>query len=362
VLIMRAWETDQCTTHHQSAYNYISLKLVLLHHVLCIINRMYWVFAGVYFMCMHRHSNADIYPQTALLGGIPTISVDVPICAVFIAIFAAGSVLNAMLFFKNRRRSHKFFISWILNAFCLVRIVTCAMRIAWARDPLNRNLAIAAQVFNNAGILIIYVSNLVFAQRILRGMKPTIGWHKTVGIVRNAFFGLMAGAFIMGVVSLGISINTTNPDTLQAIRSVTLASVTFLVVVTVLPLLPLAIACLPPKSSQPDPFGSGSMATKVYILLTSTLLSIVISGFKAGTAWEPPRSIANPAWYHSKAAFYCLMFVLEIAIITLFLLTRVDKRFYIPADCKGPGDYSRIRSEDKDNSGNTTNESQKSEA
>lgn len=280
--------------------------------------------------------------KSASVGGIPTVPVDVPVSAVLLCFYAIGSALNMTLFFNNRRRGHKFFISWILNAFCIVRVVTCSMRIAWAVSPTNSHMAIAAQVFNNAGILIIYIVNLIFSQRILRAKQPVIGWNPILSASFKFLYALLIGSLIMGITVLVISTNTTSPSTLQSIRAVSLASTTFIMAVAVLPLLLLAAVCFVPDSSNAETFGVGSMRTKLLIVSISTCLAIVIAGFKTGTTWETPRSASNPAWYHSKEAFYCFNFMLEILILGMFLVTRVDKRFYVPDHCKGPGDYSRL--------------------
>ena len=56
----------------------------------------------------------------------------------------------------------------------------------------------------------------------------------------------------------------------------------------------------------------------------------IIAGFKAGVVWSPPRPATDPAWYDSKASFYCFNFMIEILILALYVGSRVDKRFYVP--------------------------------
>ncbi|KAH8657954.1 hypothetical protein BX600DRAFT_61785 [Xylariales sp. PMI_506] len=281
-------------------------------------------------------------PTAAVLGGIPTVSIDVPICSVLLALYATGSALNATIFFVNRRRGHKFFISWFLNVFCIIRIVTCSMRIAWAKSPTNSHLAIAAQVFNSAGILFIYIINLIFAQRILRARQPKIGWSKLLAVSLKIMFGLIFGTLIMAITVLVISINTTNPHTLQAIRDVGLAAATFITVMAVLPAVLLAAAFLWPASKDAENFGAGSMRAKVLIVSVACCLAVISAGFKCGTTWKPPRLASDPAWYDLRPAFYCFTFLMEILILALFLVTRVDKRFHVPNGCKAPGDYTRL--------------------
>ncbi|KAI1866400.1 hypothetical protein JX265_007701 [Neoarthrinium moseri] len=279
---------------------------------------------------------------SAIIGGVPTVTLDVPISAVFLSLYLAGAILHISIFTTNRRRGHKFFMTWLLNVFCIIRVVTCSMRIAWATTPKNPSLAIAAQIFNNAGIIIVYIVNLIFSQRIFRAKKPQLGWNKALGLAFNAIYCLIVGTLIMGITVLVISINTTNVRTLQSIRDVTLASATFILVVAILPFIIVMVAYLKPTPCSQESFGTGSMAAKSLVVLSSTCLAIIIAGFKAGTSWQPARLAPDPAWYHSKPAFYCFNFVLEVIILAIFLLSRVDKRLHVPDHCKSPGDYSRL--------------------
>lgn len=222
-------------------------------------------------------------------------------------------------------------------------MVTCSTRIAWASHPTNSKLAIAAQVFNNAGIIIIYIVNMVLAQRVLRSKQPKLGWNGAFRFVFKILCGLVVGALIMAIVALVVSINTKNLQTLHSIRDVTLASSTYSLVVAVFPSCMLAIAYLLPTSPTEEAFGTGSQGKKLVVLLISCSLAIIIAGFKTGTAWETPRSTLNPAWYDTKAAFYCFEFMLEIIILATFLISRIDNLFHVPDGCKGPGDYTRLR-------------------
>lgn len=269
---------------------------------------------------------------------------DVPICAVFLALFLTSAACNLTIFLTNRRRNHKFLISWVLFVFSVLRIVTCSVRISWATSPTNSDLAIAAQVFNSAGIIIVYIVNMVLAQRILRAKQPQIGWSKTFRLAFKVFCGLLIGTLIMGIVALAMSTSTTSTHTLKSLRSVSLASTTYITTITLLPPLMLAVAFFVPAPSRQESFGVGSMNGKTLLVLLSSCLAITIAGFKTGTTWPAARLANDPAWYHSKAAFYCFNFMLEITILAIFVIFRIDKRFHVPNKCKGPGDYSTLGS------------------
>ncbi|KAI3319561.1 hypothetical protein HD806DRAFT_509372 [Xylariaceae sp. AK1471] len=284
--------------------------------------------------------------RTAGVGGLPSILPDVPISAVFIVIYLGFAITNMTILQVNLRRQHKFIVSGALFGFSMSRIIAFTLRIIWATRQHNVRLAIASNVFANAGVLVVYVINLIFAQRILRAKQPSVGWHPSISIVLKVFYGGIGAALILIIYSIVQGSYTLNPNTLHAVRDIQLAATTYLLVFTTLPLwLLLAAHFLLPKSADEEMFGHGSMRTKVIINVLSTCIAILIAGFKTGTAWETPRPVSNPAWYHSKPAFYVFSFVLEILILSLLTISRIDKRFHIPNGSKQAGDYSRGSSE-----------------
>lgn len=103
------------------------------------------------------------------------------------------------------------------------------------------------------------------------------------------------------------------------------------------------------KSGRKDNFGQGSWRAKVGILGITIVLATIEAGFRCGTVWSPAPLASNPAWWDSKAAFYCFNFVIDIFILAVFLIGRIDKRFHIPNKSYGPGSYSRgVKGEEKE--------------
>lgn len=284
------------------------------------------------------------YPSTtAGIGGLPTILPDIPICSVFIVLYASFAATNMTILQVNRRRGHKFLLSGLMFGFCMARITTLVLRIAWANRPSNIRLAIAAQIFLNAGVLLAYIINLVLAQRILRATQPRIGWNPIVRATYKALYIGIGGALIMVITSIVLSLYTLDIHTRSIYRDVQLAAITYLLVFTYLPIIHIAAAVLLPKSNDAETFGEGSMSCKLIIVTVSTCLCILIAGFKAGMTWSPVRPIRNPAWFHSKACFYVFNFLCEILILSVLTFSRIDKRFFVPNGCNQAGDYTRLR-------------------
>ncbi|KAL4959551.1 uncharacterized protein BDV14DRAFT_184405 [Aspergillus stella-maris] len=276
----------------------------------------------------------------AQAGGLPSNIPDTPICAVFICLYIAFAATNMTILQKNNKRNHKFILSGMLFGFCMARITTLVLRIVWANRQGNVRIGIAANILVNAGVLLVYIINLILAQRILRARQPHIGWHPVMRMGSKFFYWLIPGALIMVIVGTVVSVYTLDPVTRNDCRDVQLTAITYLLVFTCLPLLHIIPAVLLPRHKQDESFGQGSMQSKIIIVTLSSCLCILIAGFKAGSLWSPPRPVSNPAWYHEKAAFWVFNFVLEILILSLLTFNRIDKRFHIPNGSTKHGDYS----------------------
>ncbi|KAJ5673391.1 hypothetical protein N7507_002518 [Penicillium longicatenatum] len=276
------------------------------------------------------------------MGGLPTTIPDVPVCAVFLVLYVCFAATNMTIFQLNRRRGHKFILSGLMFGFCMSRLVTLVLRIVWSQKPTNVRLALAAQIFVNAGVLILYIVNLLLAQRILRAKQPHIGWNP---ILRHGFkviYALIGGALIMVITAVVVIVYTLNPSVQNKCRDVELAALTYLLVFTCLPAVHVAAAVLLPKSQHEERFGQGSSRSQVLIVTASACLCMTIAGFKTGVNWSPVRLDTNPAWYDSKACFYVFNFTLEIITLSILTFSRIDKRFWIPNGSTKPGDYTHL--------------------
>ena len=114
---------------------------------------------------------------------------------------------------------------------------------------------------------------------------------------------------------------------------------TYFAVAAFLPIPLVLLRVILPKKSRVEKFGEGRFRTKIVILLFSSAILTLGAAFRAGTAYVP-RARADPAWYHSKVCFYIFNFTVEIIVVALYAIIRVDKRFHIPNGSHGPGDYS----------------------
>lgn len=204
------------------------------------------------------------------------------------------------------------------------------MRIVWATRPMNARIAIAAQILNNAGVLLLYIVNLVFAQRILRATHPLLGWSKALRIVFAVLYVLVLVALIL-VITLTVMIFYTLDPTVRSEGAwIQKGASIYLLLVAFLPLPILAVAFLKPRTHDIDHFGHGTLGQKALLLLFTSCLCTVIAGFKLGTALMPARPATDPAPYDSRACFYIFGFTFEILCLLAFLTFRVDQKFHVP--------------------------------
>ncbi|KAL8828511.1 MAG: hypothetical protein Q9191_002550 [Dirinaria sp. TL-2023a] len=280
-------------------------------------------------------------PHTASLGGVPNVHTDVPITAVFLVLFILGAVAHMTIFQINQSRGHKFIMSGMLFGFCMARTVTSIMRIVWACRPTNVRIAIAAQVFVAAGVVLLFVINLIFAQRIIRAAHPHSGWHPAMSWFFKALYILIVVSLIMLITSVVQSFYTLNSNTRRIDRDIQLYGQTYYSVISFLPIPLVIIGLIIPRKTRVEKFGSGRFRSKIHILLWATALLCLGAAFRCGTNYKAPRPRDDPAWYHSKACFYIFNFTVEIIVIFLYVVVRVDKRFWVPNGSHGAGDYTR---------------------
>jgi hypothetical protein len=223
----------------------------------------------------------------------------------------------------------------------MARIVTLSLRISWAYFPHNVKLAIAAQVFVAAGVVIIFIVNLVFAQRMIRASHPRFGWHPLLGSwTFKSIYALIVLTITMLITATVDSFYVVSPYIHHVDRSIQLYGVTCFAIIAFLP-IPMVLLLLGiPRSHPLDHFGKGHWRTKPIILLTGTTLIAFGAIYRAVTTWFTlvPMTQPMPSYFH-KAAFYIANFTVEILVVFLYAITRVDQHFYVPDGAKKRKSY-----------------------
>lgn len=214
---------------------------------------------------------------------------------------------------------------------------------------MNIGLVITAQVFVAAGVLLLFILNLIFAQRLLRAMHPRIGWHAITSCLFVVFYVLVGLSLVSVITCFVQSLYTLDPHTRQVDHAVTLYGGTFFLVAAFFPVPFVGVNYLAfvakrkegtGRAQVPDtdkmippqrPRMAGSVARGSIVLGVAALLLTLGAGFRTGVAYAQARPAEDPAWYDSKACFYVFNFVTELGVIYLYAMARVDRTFYVPA-------------------------------
>jgi len=223
--------------------------------------------------------------------------------------------------------------------FCMARTTTCIMRIVWACYPKDISVAIAAQIFVSVGVLLVLVINLIFAQRILRAAHPRFGWHKQLSHLFTAMYALILIILAMVITVTVQSFYTLDLNIKRIDRDLQLVATTYFTFISFLPIPMVVLGLIIPRKTRVEKFGTGRWRSKVTILLTSATLLCLGAAFRTGTSFGAPRPSNDPAWYQARWCFYFFNITVEVAVVYLYIVLRVDRRFHIPNGSKGPGDY-----------------------
>lgn len=268
------------------------------------------------------------YPlNNAQIGGIPSVPVDVPPLAVFLSLHATAAVISMLLAESHRRKGHGRTIPIITFLFSGERVLACAVRMAWASRPGNVRVAVASQVLLQAGVLLLLLLNLILAERVLLARRPGPRARRCLRVLLGAMSALTVSALVMVVVSIIVSVYSLEQRTIEQCRDVQRAAATYLVLLAVAPAALLLVAAL--LSTEPISRVT-KVRSEVAIVLSSCLLCTLNAGFKAGVVWARPKSLFDPAWYHSRACLYTFVLGTEVVALVLVLATRADLKF-IPA-------------------------------
>jgi hypothetical protein len=224
---------------------------------------------------------------------------------------------------------------------------------AWACNTANNHLPIATDVFLHAGLVLIYLANLFFAQRMLRAQHPQYGWRKLISCMFVGTVLLTIAATICSNIAVIASSYLRNDSSIRATRVLERIGTTVLAVVATLPMLIVGISRLlrwHPRirmTKTIDKFGEGSMRAKADIVILSSFLLSLSAWFRVGVVFHEPIPLStaqnettSQPGYLSKPCFYVLILLIELSVCVLWLIVRIDERFFIPDGAKGPSSYA----------------------
>lgn len=175
--------------------------------------------------------------RTATNGGLPSKSIDVPVDAVLIAVFLPLAISHMTILQRNRKINHKFIFNGMLFGFGMSRVGANVLRLVWSFRPTNADIALAAGVFVNAGILLAYIINNVLAWRLVRSSIPSFGWSRPVRMLYKIQLWLLLPIIVTLIVLLVISVKAPTPYRSHILTDMLRFAQTYFFVVAVQPVL-----------------------------------------------------------------------------------------------------------------------------
>lgn len=228
--------------------------------------------------------------------------------------------------------------------FAMARKGTMVLRIAWATRPNNGSVALAANIFAFLGVVVIYIVVLLLSLRVFRARQPRLGWKPWLSKGIKITYAILLVLVLVVVPFTIVNGFSKDPQLQKACTWIIRVGVLYFFLFNLIaPILYLLAIFLPrPKDIEPENFGTGCMQTKLVVLAIVIFFTVFISAFRLGVTWAPIRSLSQPAWYDTRAAFYTIELGFELIITFTLISVRFDRRFWIPNGSKRPGDYSSV--------------------
>ncbi|KAH8819465.1 hypothetical protein F5884DRAFT_661425 [Xylogone sp. PMI_703] len=275
-------------------------------------------------------SGPPYYSPYAVMGGLPDTKVDEPVTAVFLVIYTLLLSLHFVILFVSLKRARSFVICWYAGTLCFLRIISCALRIAWAHNDLDIRLAIANQVFVTAGVVVIFEANLLIVQSIFRASYPE--WyarHRTTIRITCGLYNLSIPLFIVMVVVVIVQFFYTLDANIRRIdRDIQKFVAVWFTVSAFMPVITMVPGIVVPYFGFKVPItvrlGRDRFRRLIGALLFSSTLLTFGAAFRSAVLFEG-KFILAPRWYHSRACFYCFNFVIEIIAIGILVGLRIRR-------------------------------------
>ncbi|CRK33592.1 hypothetical protein BN1708_006089 [Verticillium longisporum] len=286
-------------------------------------------------------------------GLIPNTSTDVPVSAVLLVLYLTSILSNILILRQNKGRGRPFPFQVLLIIYSVFRIVALTLRISYAAVPDNINLAIAANIISNAGVIVIFVLNLLVSPRLMRrffGVRGVTGWRRKISTI--PFFAAIPFLPIMLLTVVNVTILTyfTNDPKvrLDCLTAQKVASVTFVVIAFLPAPFAATVAILSSpiekqhRQQQAEKEATGSFASRVIhpddrstgtvrgsalLMAFGSAVLTVGAAYRTTSILSPRRMPGDPAWYHERPAYYCFNYMLELIVVAAYLIFRFDQRF-----------------------------------
>ncbi|KAK4222420.1 hypothetical protein QBC38DRAFT_375114 [Podospora fimiseda] len=273
--------------------------------------------------------NKPPYPPPAPPPGLPPTPLpDIPLSGIFILLYLLYIPLH--LFFSTHSNPHsKPILTIILTIFPSLRIISLSLRISWSLNPSNLQLEIASTALTFAGVLLLYILNLLVSRRYVRDYAIS-GYRPIVKGIFRSLIGIVLICLIMGVI-VSVNVYFVSPkdkNVLRECRDVLLVSGTILAVLAFTPVIMVVLVGCCCKAGDVVGIEKKRYRARTELLVGTAGLLSLEGGFRVGMVYEA-RLVGEEEvkWWEGKAAFYCFVYLVEVVVVYWVLAARFDGRF-----------------------------------
>ncbi|RCK66823.1 hypothetical protein Cantr_02855 [Candida viswanathii] len=126
-----------------------------------------------------------------LFGGYPN-SQDIPACIVFAVVFGVIMIAHIVILVINTMRGHYFYLSYIWIFYCMMKVIGFSLRAKWGTDVTLVAIGLTSEVFLIVPAIIIVSANLILAQRLFTWRHPVGGSRKLFWFIMIALYGFVS--------------------------------------------------------------------------------------------------------------------------------------------------------------------------
>jgi Protein of unknown function (DUF3112) len=142
--------------------------------------------------------NPVIQVLPGLYGDYPQ-STDIAPCALFVALFGALAVANLFVFLKDWSRGHRYYMLFGSFAYCVLKLIGFAIRMAWSNNALMLNEGLASVVFIQVSTLWLNAYSVIMGHRIFTWRHPEFGASKFFNFSTIMLYLLIPGLLVMAI-------------------------------------------------------------------------------------------------------------------------------------------------------------------
>lgn len=172
-------------------------------------------------------------------------------------------------------------------------------------------------------------------------MHPKIGWSPPFTVFTLFLIWSVPSVIVLNIISLSVSFfSVGNEAQLAATEQALTFGSSWNVMLSIMPLVMLLVAGLIPMTKKPEPFGSGRLPGKAALLAYASSTLGVGAAIRAAALLNPAMMGDMTSILFGKAVFYTTGFMLEIFVVAIYAVARIDLLFHIPNGSSRPGDYA----------------------